>query len=489
MADWIKGLGYYVPPELRNLGASVKALGNVLRPNPILNNPNVANLLRTPSVAGVGKVLSDLAITGAEVLPGGKIVTAPVKKVSKLADDLIKKTKVRTSSKKLNSALDEMGEDLISTMTNKEVVEHLNKKHDLDVTLSGIQQKKLNTIKRSPDAQIELKEVLSNIKNPENYSLVELMNKPSVKKLMKKYNMSKNTFSSYKSNLGIIQKKLSKQENFLSKAGVEPLEIELFIKKYNPTTLQLKNNFPQLKNVPKSTIDDWRLKNNLSKIAKGTEYQILKTSNPRLQKQLDFVPKSSDIPIKHKDTFSEIVSINTKKGPLDVLRTKLVQAHGIGEGSIKNSSKEIIKSKIAMIPDKFLKEEKLPQFFLTRSGNNLHRDIEDKLILALVKKYKMLGHEFIEGSWKKTKKTSFLNPKKRIEVKKLKNEIAEYQEELNDLDAYTVFYNPIKDKLVTHGKQLSEIPGLSNLMQQVLKGTKKLRYGGLVGISQLTRPI
>mgnify|MGYP003155078692 FL=1 len=61
MADWIKGLGYYVPPELRNLGASVKALGNVLRPNPILNNPNVANLLRTPSVAGVGKVLSDLA--------------------------------------------------------------------------------------------------------------------------------------------------------------------------------------------------------------------------------------------------------------------------------------------------------------------------------------------------------------------------------------------------------------------------------------------
>ena len=89
MADWIKGLGYYVPPELRNLGASAKALGNILRPNPILNNPNVANLLKTPSVAGVGKVLSDLAITGAEVIPGGKLVTTPIKKASKLADDAI----------------------------------------------------------------------------------------------------------------------------------------------------------------------------------------------------------------------------------------------------------------------------------------------------------------------------------------------------------------------------------------------------------------
>ena len=74
-------------------------------------------------------------------------------------------------------------------------------------------------------------------------------------------------------------------------------------------------------------------------------------------------------------------------------------------------------------------------------------------------------------------------------MKKLENEIAEYQEELNELDAYTLFYNPIKKKMVTHGKPLSEIPGLSNLLNQVKSGTKKLRYGGMVGINQLIRPL
>ena len=558
------GLEYFIDPEIRKrFGPVLKGITDLARFSPIGREnvtknlyTSVANLLQGqsgigPVITNIGKFASAGVKPFAEVFPptkvSGKIAATPIKKVSKLADELITgyKTTTKTamskmdkdliasmsdkdlikylkdnfdidtnsgtilrtkkqlgikpkspgvpvSAMKLNSALDDMGEDLIGTMTNKQLVEYINKKYNLNVGLSNIQQRKLNTIKRTPDIQTKLKEVLSNIKNPENYSLVELMNKPSVKKFMEKFNMSKDTFKKYKSNLGITQKKLSKQENFLTKTGVEPLEFELFIKKYNPTTLQLKNNFPQLKNVAKTTIDNWRLKNNLSKIAEGTGYQILKGTNPRLQKQLDFIPQTSDvlpsnIPIKHKDTFSEIVKINTKEGPLDVLRTKLVQAHGIGEGGIKNSSKEIIKSKIAMIPDKFLKEEKLPQFFLTRSGNFLHRDIEDKLILALVKKYKMLGHEFVEGSWKQTKKTRLLNPKKRIKVKKLENEIAEYQEELNDLDAYTVFYNPIKDKLVTHGKPLSEIPGLSNLMQQVLKGTKKLRYGGLVGINQLTR--
>jgi len=90
MADWLKGLGYYIPPELRNWGTSAKAAANLLRPNPIVNNPNVANLLKAPSVAGVGKVLSDTAITATEVLPGGKLLTAPVKKTSKLVDDLLK---------------------------------------------------------------------------------------------------------------------------------------------------------------------------------------------------------------------------------------------------------------------------------------------------------------------------------------------------------------------------------------------------------------
>ena len=108
MADWIKGLGYYIPPELRNWGTSAKAAANLLRPNPIVNNPNVANLLKAPSVAGVGKVLSDTAITATEVLPGGKLLTAPVKKTSKLVDELLKSGKVKKASEMTDDPLNLM---------------------------------------------------------------------------------------------------------------------------------------------------------------------------------------------------------------------------------------------------------------------------------------------------------------------------------------------------------------------------------------------
>ena len=67
-----------------------------------------------------------------------------------------------------------------------------------------------------------------------------------------------------------------------------------------------------------------------------------------------------------------------------------------------------------------------------------------------------------------------------IELKNLENEIVGYQDELNKLDAYTLFYNPVKDKMVTHGKPLSEIPGLGNLLNQVKKGTKRNEIDGQI---------
>jgi len=57
------------------------------------------------------------------------------------------------------------------------------------------------------------------------------------------------------------------------------------------------------------------------------------------------------------------------------------------------------------------------------------------------------------------------------------------------LDAYTLFYNPIKDKMVSYGQGIDEIPGLGNLLNKVKSGEKKLRYGGLVGIDRMTRSL
>ena len=417
-------------------------------------------------------------------------VTQPIAKISKIG---IRGGKLLDNAIKLNTPLNkvlkEIGDEKIATMTNRQLTDYINKiRPDLNIKFNTISQKKLNTIPEMLGKE-KLKKAFDSIDNPEQYSVEELLELPVIKKVMKETNMNKNLFKKYKSDFKIKQLKKSNVTNFMDKLEVNQDEVINFIKENpNITNKQIKVQFPKLENVSISTIDNWRAKNNVTRIPfKKLDKTVLERNNPKLQSELDFIPEGSTIPIKHKDAFSEVVTINKKTGPLDVVRTKIVQAHGIGEGGISNASGEIIKSKVAMIPEKFLKEEKLPQFFLTKSGNTAHRAIENNLVLALVNKYDKLGYNFVEGAWKQTKK---VNPKSVTkELKALENEIAGYQDELNKLDAYTLFYNPVKDKMVTHGKPLSEIPLLGNLLNKVQSGEKKLRYGGLVGIDRMTRSL
>ena len=85
--DFFKGLGRYIPPEIRRFSPAIKTVADILRPTQIVKNPAVSNLVRSPSLANLGTVLSNTAMTAAEVIPGGKLVTTPVKKASKIVDD------------------------------------------------------------------------------------------------------------------------------------------------------------------------------------------------------------------------------------------------------------------------------------------------------------------------------------------------------------------------------------------------------------------
>ena len=500
---FFEGLGRYIPPEIRRFAPAVKTVAELLKPNPVVNNPNTANLLRSPTIANIGKVLSDAAITTTEILPGGKVITTPVKKISKLAQEAIEATtkkstvtasdnfsKATKSDTPLNNALRNIGEEKISQITNADLRKLLEKNYGVKVGPDAINKKKLNLkpgVGAGSGNQFDqVKQVFETIDNPEQYSVKDLMNLPQIKKVIEKNNISEEMFRKYKSKLGIVS-----PTNFFGKLDVNEDEVTKYITE-NPTitTSQLQKIFPKLQKMSNEVINTWRKENDLSRIniskTRGRKY-VLKVDNPELSKQLDFVPEGSTVPIKHKNAFSEIITINKDGKPLDVKRTKIYQAHGIGEGGVTGASDQIIKSKVAMIPDKFLEDEKIPKFFLTKTGNNLHRRIEDNLVLALVNKYDKLGYNFVDGAWKQTRK---VNPKSvNKELRSLQNEIAGYQKELKDLDAYTLFYNPVKDKMVSYGQGIDKIPGLSNLLNQVKKGTKKLRYGGLVGISHLTRPL
>lgn len=409
------------------------------------------------------------------------------------SDNFSKATKSDTP---LNNALRNIGEEKISQMTNADLRKLLEESYGVKVGSQAISKKKLN-LKPGAGAGSgnqfdQVKQVFETIDNPEQYSVKDLMNLPQIKKVIEKNNISEEMFRKYKSKLGIVS-----PTNFFGKLDVNEDEVTKYITE-NPTitTSQLQKIFPKLQKMSNEVINSWRKENNLSRTniekTRGRKY-VLKVDNPELSKQLDFVSQSGDkvlpsnIPIKHNDAFSEIITINKNGKPLDVKRTKIYQAHGIGEGGVTGASDQIIKSKVAMIPEKFLKDEKLPKFFLTKTGNDLHRAIEDNLVLALVNKYDKLGYNFVDGAWKQTRK---VNPKSvNKELRSLQNEIAGYQKELKDLDAYTLFYNPIKDKMVSYGQGIDEIPGLGNLLNKVKSGEKKLRYGGLVGIDRMTRSL
>jgi hypothetical protein len=96
--DFFKGLGSYIPPEIRRFSPAIKTVADILRPTQIVKNPAVSNLVRSPSLANLGTVLSNTAMTAAEVVPGGKFITTPIKKTSKLVDDLLKKGDLKKAS-------------------------------------------------------------------------------------------------------------------------------------------------------------------------------------------------------------------------------------------------------------------------------------------------------------------------------------------------------------------------------------------------------
>jgi len=537
-----KGLGYYIPPELKEFGKGAYELAKTIRPFqgqdlPIYDSDKSFGKNILDMATGIGTLGLDFATLGTASAPqkialkiaeeaaksGTKtgvrtvdeiIESGQVKKASKMTDDPLNvmsikrdrrdslrdaKSKkysvndvVKDATRPVNKVLLELGDERISKMTIDEGLDYIRNK-GVNISRSTLAQKKLNFKpirgEGSGSANDKLTQVLMSIKNPSQYTVDQLLDLPQVKKVVEENKITRNVFNTTKSNIGIK----SKSATFIEKLGVNEKEMIDFLKENpNTTTTQLKVQFPKIKNVSIGTLDEWRQNSGSIRVPVNKK-SILEKSNPKLQSQLDFVSQSGDkvlpsnVPIKHKEEFSEIITMNKKTGSLDTKRTIIVKAHGIGQGGISKASEEIIRSKVAMIPDKFLEEVKLPKFFLTRTGNDLHGDIEDNLILALIKKYKTLGYKFVDGSWKQTKKVNAKDVNK--ELRSLENEIAGYQKELNELDAYTLFYNPVKDKMVTHGKPLSEIPGLSNLLNKVQSGEKKLRYGGLVGISHLTRPL
>ena len=232
---------------------------------------------------------------------------------------------------------------------------------------------------------------------------------------------------------------------------------------------------------------------NVKKTVEGVAKQQPRSGKMELEKFLK-MPMSTGEPIKYLPGLFKFAQKAT--GPEK--KTEIIMAHGIGTGRIP----KVIEDKINLIPNKFLEEVERPTFFLTSAGNRAHQKIENRLIPALIDKYELLGwkHSGKAGDdWVNVKKVDVSKDKElATKINELDDVINANREKLEKLDAYTLFYNPVKDKLVSYGKDISEIPGLSNLINKVKSGEKKLtekidvdrlKQGGIVGMKFMTRPL
>ena len=187
-------------------------------------------------------------------------------------------------------------------------------------------------------------------------------------------------------------------------------------------------------------------------------------------------------------------------GTIDNKALRIIKAHALGEGKVIDlDPKDIValEKKIKYIPSEFLESIKKPSFFLTYSNNFKHRKIENNLINSLVDKYQKLGYKFIDNAempWVKPKKEIDLslpqNKDLAIEIQNLNKKIDGFKKNLSDMDAFTLFYNPIKKKMVSYGQEISKIPGLASIVTKVKKDPNfNLKDGGLVGIDRMTRSL
>ena len=395
----------------------------------------------------------------------------------------------------LTKPLEEMiSEGITKNMTLPEIQQYLKNKYNVDATTTALSQRlgagNFKPLKNINSSEI-VKNALLNLDSLENVTMDQIKNIPEIKKMNLTDAALDTAISNARKTPGLEDFKIVKAkpksviEKLFSEGTLNKKKFDTYLEN-NPsvTTAKLLEQFPILKNYSIQSILKYRRDKGLSTRQNPDPDKSIQTrTNPDLDKRLEYVRNIESL---YGDT-------------IDNKTIKVIKAHALGEGKIIDlNPKDIValEKKIKYIPSKFLDEVKSPSFFLTSSGNDAHRVIENNLINTLVDKYQKLGYKFVDNAempWKKPSKEIDLSLSKNKElaneIKALNKKIDGFKDDLFKMDAFTLFYNPIKGKMISYGKPASEVPGLANIVTKIKKGDLKLRDGGIVGISHLTRPL
>jgi hypothetical protein len=512
-----KGLSYFIPPELREFGKNAYELAKTIRPFqgedlPVYDSNKSFGKNMLDMATGIGTLALDFGTLGT--------ASAPQKIALKIAEEAAKsgtKTGVKTVDDIIDEGISSSKKVYDKGQTFKNISERLKliDFNKLDPSKSDevfkiINQERINqglpelvvAAGKSPDSSVIVKKLFErgfidqktfdNIKDysQKRYEIGIEKGRESAAKV--KNIQTKNRSDKAIELINKLQEGRDTPLVMTSEIFIEKLKEfapDLFKGTYKQKTnrnkliSQLSEYNPEIKNFlakPGQKVDSKTLTISETKVR---EPRFLSSTNPTLDERLDYVRNIEEL-------YGNIIN---KKA------IKIIKAHALGEGKVIDLyPKDIValEKKIKYVPNKFLEEIKQPTFFLTHSGNDTHRVIENGLVNTLVDKYQKLGYKFVDDAempWIKPEKEIDLSlPKNKdlaVEIKNLNKKIDKFKGELKKLNAYTLFYNPVKDKMVSYGQEISKIPGLANIVTKVKKGDLDLKDGGIVGISHLTRPL
>ena len=502
-----KGIGYYIPPNLRDFGKGAYDLFKEIRPFNPENLPTYD--FNKPFKQNILDIITDAGILGLDFATLGT-ASAPSKIALKVADEVTETAAKKTSKKKSIKKKDQISQSFENIAERLKTIDFDKLDLSSDEIFKIINEERVKQglsefvvpVGKTPDSSLVVKKLLDrNFIDKKTFDKIKdygqrryefgVERGRDIAATTAKLNTKKQSDKA----MELINKLQAEQDDPLlmtSEILVNKLKDfapDLFKGSYKQRTNRnslinaLAEYNPEIKNFlagPGIKVDPETLT-----VAgkKKREPRFQTQYNPALQQRLKYIKNIEEL---YGDT-------------LDGKSLRIIKAHALGEGKVKDlKAKDIValEKKIKYIPEKNLDEVKNPSYFLTYSGNIKHRNIENALVNALVDKYQKLGYKFVDDAempWKKPDKEIDLslseNKELANEIKALNKKIDGFRKDLNDMDAYTLFYNPIKDKMVSYGKDISELPGLANIVTRVKKGDLKLRDGGIVSIFEMTKPL
>jgi hypothetical protein len=314
--DLLKGIGYFIDPSIKNrFGPVIKGAADLFRtPDPKQSYKRLmttgANINRT---AALGNYLSDLLAFGLDA--GGIKGASAISKLSKvgakggkylddktsdLVNNFLKKSDKSITGKStkyfdpINEALEKIGKKNINKLTMRDLFNTLKDNYGLDYISYDTLRKNQNLQKLvKPSGPKDKNKVMMQAFQELGKDKMDKMTGPEISKFLKdNYDLDiqgRSVSTAIKKLYGMKYRLPAKMDRFSPEFITD---LKNYVKEYNPTTNEIQEKFPKLREIGKETIREWRRKNKLMKKFQQTKYDKNLLKYSRQYENLDQKSKS-----------------------------------------------------------------------------------------------------------------------------------------------------------------------------------------------------